>query len=231
MNSQLSPVSAPVSLEKFAYDAIKEAILSFRLKPGQSLVESDLANQLAISKTPVRDALMKLQQEGLVEKIPYTGTYVAEINRQNLIDIFQIRSVLEGLATRIATNNLNETEISKLQIIIDGHAVSATNNDITAASKYNAQFHDAIIQISTNKWLAQILSNFDDHLKRYRILSNYQSDRLKKSVEEHQAVLNAMAHKDPDSAEDLMRSHLLSALEDLKNQDFDELIKRIPNQN
>jgi DNA-binding GntR family transcriptional regulator len=227
MNSQLTPVNTPVSLEKFAYDAIKEAILNFRLKPGQSLVESDLANQLAISKTPVRDALMRLQKEGLVEKVPYTGTYVAEINRQILIDMFQVRAVLEGLAARLATAIWKDNETVKLQHIIDGHALSAMNNDISAASKYNAQFHDTIIQFSSNKWLAQILSNFDDHLKRYRILSNYQSDRLRKSVEEHQAVLNAIANNDPDSADSLMRSHLLSALEDLKNQDFEELIKRI----
>jgi DNA-binding GntR family transcriptional regulator len=231
MEPTLNPISTPVSLERFAYEAIKEAILTFRLKPGQSLVESDLASQLAISKTPVRDALMKLQKEGLVEKIPYTGTYVSPINRQNLTEIFQIRAVLEGLAVRLATINNNVDEIDKLQTVIDNHALSARDNEISIASKFNSQFHDAIIQLSSNTLLSQILANFDDHLKRYRILSNYQNNRLQKSVEEHQAVLNAIRQRDPELAETLLRLHLMSALEDLKNQDFEKLIKQITDRN
>jgi DNA-binding GntR family transcriptional regulator len=226
-NSSLSPVTSPASLEKRAYDAIKEAIMSFRLKPGQSLVENDLARQLNISKTPVRDALLKLEKEGFVIKVPYTGTYVGDITPQAVMDIFEIRAVLEGLAVRLATQLVKDEEIEEIQeIILQHHAASAVN-DIKDAALLNKKFHEWIIHSASNPWLKQILSNLDDHLQRYRTLSNFQTGRLDKSVEEHQHVLDAMKRRDAESAEKSLREHILSVRSDLAYQDFKELIALI----
>ena len=98
MNLPLATPSSPVSLEKFSYESIKEAILTFRLYPGQTLVEGELAHQLGISKTPVRDALLRLEKEGFIIKFPYKGYSVTEITRESIADMFEIRSALEGLA-------------------------------------------------------------------------------------------------------------------------------------
>ncbi len=99
---QLHRVTGPVSLKDKAYHAIKAAILSLKLKPGDPLVESDLAQQLGISKTPVRDALLELEREGFVTKVPFKGTYVTEITLKDVREVFQVRAVLEGLAARLA---------------------------------------------------------------------------------------------------------------------------------
>ena len=90
------------TLTERVYSSVKEAILSLNLKPGSPLVEDELAGQLGTSKTPVRDALLALERDGLVTKIPYKGTYVSELTEDDAVEIFQLRSALEGLASRLA---------------------------------------------------------------------------------------------------------------------------------
>ncbi len=227
MPNSLSPVGGPVSLEKLAYDAIKKAILAFQLKPGESLVESDLAAQLNISKTPVRDALLRLEKEGLVVKVPYKGASVSEVNQQIMNEIFEIRAVLEGLAARLATPLMVDADLKRAAQLIDQHEQALLHNDPDEASYLNRQFHDLIVQQSTNQWLKQILSNLEEHLKRYRTLSNFQVGRLGKSIEEHRMILNALHTRQPDQAETAMRAHLGSVAIDLNNQDFDELMRKV----
>ncbi len=224
METKLNPLSAPISLEKFAYDAIKNAIISFQLVPGQSLVESELASRLGVSKTPVRDALLRLEREGFVKKIAYTGTYVSEINRKNIADIFMIRAHLEGLAARLVSGKFSPEQILQAQNYINLMDEASKKGEIKEASNQNKLFHDLIINRSESEWLIQILSNLDDHLKRYRILSNYQSGRLEKSTQEHQEVLDAIVRKDPDTAEKFMKQHIISVLEDLESQDDFEIL-------
>jgi DNA-binding GntR family transcriptional regulator len=164
MNDTLSPINSPVSLEKFAYESIKGAIISFRLKPSANLVESELAHQLAISKTPVRDALLRLEKEGFIAKIPYTGYYVTNISPKSVEDIFQIRAVLEGLATRLAIPNFQEADFTKAEQIVQSHFEAAAADDILTASKLNRLFHNMLINRSNNERLIQILANIDDHI-------------------------------------------------------------------
>lgn len=231
MNDALRPVSAPVSLEKLTYDSIKNAIVSFQLIPGQSLVESELAAKLGVSKTPVRDALLRLEREGFVKKIAYTGTYVAEINRKSIVEIFTIRSTLEGLAARMVCGKLSEEDIAKAQSYVHEMENANKRNDIKAAALQNERFHSLLIARSESEWLAQILSNLDDHLKRYRILSNYQAGRLDKSSGQHQRVLDAIVAENPTEAERLMEQHIISVLEDLESQDdFDILVDKVSRQ-
>ena len=114
----LSPLKDSPSLDKLAYEKIKEAILTFQFLPNDALVEGELASQLGISKTPVRDALMRLEKEGLVTRIPYKGTYVSDINNQDMANIFTIRIVLEGLAIHLATELLTEDDFQQMQKLI-----------------------------------------------------------------------------------------------------------------
>ncbi len=227
MPNSLSPVGGPVSLEKLAYDAIKEAILAFRLKPGESLVESELATQLHISKTPVRDALLSLEKEGLVVKVPYKGASVSEVNQQIMNEIFEIRSVLEGLAARQAAPLMEASHLQLASSLVDQHEQALLRGDIDDASRLNRQFHELIVRQAPNQWLKQILSNLDEHLKRYRTLSNFQVGRLGKSIDEHRMILTALCEGQAEQAEDAMRAHLVSVAIDLNDQDFDELVRKV----
>jgi len=228
MTTPLTPISTPVSREQQAYERIKEAILTFKLKPGQSLVENELASQLDISKTPVRDALLRLEKEGLVTRVLYKGASVAELNQRKMEEIFEIRAALEGLATYLATPFITKEEVLEAQRLVNAHAAALASGDIREASRLNRLFHELIVRKSPNQWLKDILSNLEDHLRRYRMLSSFQGDRRDKSIVEHQRILDAIQRKDPEAAEKAMREHLMSVLSDLvRVHDFDEIIKRI----
>jgi DNA-binding GntR family transcriptional regulator len=223
----LSPVISPSSLEKIAYDAIKEAIQTFRFKPGESLVENDLAHQLNISKTPVREAMSRLEKEGFITKVPYKGYYVTGISHQAIVNMFDIRSVLEGLAVRLATPRFTEEEIISAKVLISEHRKAVHAENILEASRLNRRFHEMIIQCSGNERLIHMLNNLEDHIQRYRTLSNYQSGRLEKSVDEHARILEAIVNRDGVAAEEASRAHILSVSDDLAIQNFDDLVERI----
>ena len=141
----LPPIPAPPSLEKFAYDSIKKAILEFRLKPGDSLVEAELSKQLGISKTPIRDALSRLENEGFVTKVTYTGTYVSSIDNRLVAEIFELRAVLEGLAARKAALSFTAQNIETADSILNEHSKALAAGDLAHASHLNRQFHNLIL--------------------------------------------------------------------------------------
>jgi len=219
----LTPLEESPSLDKLAYERIKDAILSFQFLPKQALVEGELAVQLGISKTPVRDALMRLEKEGLVSRVSYKGTFVADINNQDMQNIFMIRIVLEGLATRLAAPRMTDDDFSRMEKLILQHEDALRNRHVAKASDINAEFHDAIISRCGNPRLVQMLNNLDDHLKRYRLLSISQGARADKSIPEHRAILQALRARDADQAEQAMCEHLQSAMRDLYDQNFEEL--------
>jgi DNA-binding GntR family transcriptional regulator len=214
----ITPLDGPSSLKDHAYRRIKTAILDLKLKPGDVLIEGELAERLGISKTPVRDALTELRREGLVTKIPYSGTFVSKITPQDICDIIQIRAVLEALAARLATPLLTEAELQKLGDLITFEVDAIDAGNIEFASQCNGEFHDVIIHKVQNQRLVSILENIEDQMKRIRALSSQLQGRLHKSAEEHRLVLAALEERDPDKAEEMLRAHMLSVLMDLSRE-------------
>lgn len=212
---QLARVAAPVSRKDQAYLAIKGAILNLELKPGQALVENELAEQLGISKTPVRTALHELEREGLVTRVLYKGTYVAEVTLRDVQEIFQLRAVLEGLAARLAAPALSEAELDEARETLRLMEAAVELGDRDLASRYGKQLHDLILQTADNQRLQLIVHNLDDHLQRYRLLSDQISGRLEKSLGEHKRILEALEQRDPDLAEQALKEHLHSVLQEL----------------
>jgi DNA-binding GntR family transcriptional regulator len=211
----LEKITTPASLKDQAYLAIKRAILSLKLRPGEALVESELAQQLGISKTPVRTALHELEREGLVTKVLYKGTYVTEVTLRDVQEIFELRAVLEGLAARLAVPMLDESELTRAREFLRLMEEALKMADKDLASQYGKQFHDLILQNADNQRLQLILHNLDDHLQRFRLLSDQISGRLEKSLREHKRVLQALDQGDPDLAEQKIKEHLHSVLEEL----------------
>jgi DNA-binding GntR family transcriptional regulator len=221
----LSPLRESPSLNTLAYNRIKEAILTFKFMPKQALIEGDLAAQLGISKTPVRDALLQLEQDGLVERIPFKGTYVSELSNQDMADTYLIRSSLEGLAVRLATNALTEKDYRRLEALIHTHENALNKDDYTAVTRTNAEFHTLLIDHCGNPRLIKMLESLDDNLKRYRLLSFSQGVRKEKSIREHQAIFNAVLNRKAEEAEAAMKMHLESAITDLSEQNIEELLQ------
>lgn len=227
-NVTLSPPDGPTLLKDHAYRRIKTAILDLQLQPGAPLVEADLAEQLGISKTPVRDALLELRREGLVKKIPYSGTFVSEITETDIREIIQIRAVLEGLAARLATPLLSDAELAHLDELIIQELDAIEQGNIELAARLNSQFHEIILARVENERLVALIENFEDQLQRFRALSSQLKGRLRKSAAEHHLILNALCARDADQAEQLFRGHLLSVLDDLMREGMQITPKETP---
>jgi DNA-binding GntR family transcriptional regulator len=208
-------VDSLLSLKDRAYRAIKEAILTLSLEPGTALVESDLAAQLGISKTPVRDALQELEREGFVARVPFKGTYVTDLTAQDVSEIFQLRAVLEGLAARLATPVFTAEELAQLTQNLDDAEAALAAGDLALCSEKSRSLHQAIIAHAGNERLRQIIRNLDDHVQRLRIMSDRITGRLSISLQEHRRVLETLYARDPAAAEAAIRDHLFSVLQDL----------------
>jgi DNA-binding GntR family transcriptional regulator len=211
-------VETPHSLKERAYTAIKDAIVRLRLEPGAPIVETTLAEQLGISKTPVRDALQELEREGFVARILYKGTYVTDVSIKDIAEVFQLRAVLEGLAARLAAPLFADRELDEIGQYLTAAEAALADGDPIVCSENGRKLHYAIIDKSEaeNPRLARIIRNLDDHVRRFRALSDRISGRLHKSVEEHRRVLAALYDRDPGAAEQAMRDHLFSVLCDLQ---------------
>lgn len=216
---QLEKVGDLVSLKDRVYAAIKDAILSLKLKPGTPLVEAQLAEELGVSKTPVREALSELEREGFVTRILFKGTYVTEVTAKDVMEIFQLRAVLEGLAARLATPLFSSQELDEIAHNLTASEAALAEGDLTLCSKLGKTLHDAIINKADNQRLMLIIRNLDDHIQRFRAISDQISGRLNKSVREHRRILDALRQRDPAAAEQAMRDHLHSVMEDLFSPD------------
>jgi DNA-binding GntR family transcriptional regulator len=212
---RLERVETVLSLKDKAYAAIKSAILSLRLEPGMALVESDLAQQLGLSKTPVRDALQELEREGFVTRVFFKGTYVTDVTTKDLVEVFQIRAVLEGMAARLAAPLFSPPELDDISQSLDAAEAALAEGNLHFCSECGMALHEAIIDKADNQRLALIIHNLDDHVQRFRAVSDRIIGRLSKSVVEHRRVLAALRTCNPEMAEWAMRDHLLSVLQDL----------------
>ena len=212
---RLDKVDNVPSLKDKAYTAIKGAILSLKLEPGAPLVENDLARQLGISKTPVRDALQELEREGFVTRVLFKGTYVTDVTMKSMTEVFQLRAVLEGLAARLATPLFAAKELDQVAADLTAAEAALAAGNLAVCSERGQRLHKAIINKVDNQRLTTIIHNLDDHVRRFRALSDRISGRLGKSVKEHRRVLDALYRKDSTAAEQAMRDHLFSVLQDL----------------
>lgn len=214
--SQFLPaVDKPESLKDIAYRVLKDAILTLKFRPGQALSHRELATQLQISETPIRDALQDLEREGFVCRIAYKGTYVTEIDPLDIEETFQIRSALEALATRLAIPRLNEDDLKEMAGFLESAQKALKEGDRAQCSHFGAQFHRLLIQKAGNRRLAAILNNLEDHSARFRRISDRISGRLEKSQGEHREVYEAALAGDAERAGRATHDHLQSILTDI----------------
>jgi DNA-binding GntR family transcriptional regulator len=217
MPHTLERVDKSLRLKDKAYAAIKDAILSVRFEPGMPLIETDLAQQLGISKTPIRDALQDLEREGFVTRILYKGTQVTDVSIKDIVEVFQLRTVLEGLAARLAAPLFSDQELDQLGEYLTTAEAALLDGNLLLCSEVGRKLHFAIIDKSEvdNSRLAPIIRNLEDHVHRFRILSDRIIGRLEISVVEHRRILDALYQRDPLAAEQAMRDHLSSVLDSL----------------
>lgn len=209
------------------YEYLRTAIINGLIKPGERLVEKEYAEKFNISRTPVREALRKLEIEGLVENIPRKGDIVKGIDLTDMLEIFAIRQALEPLVVKTAMENITPEDIIKLQKTVEEMTCSAHRDDTGAVLKAFQDFHDILINVSNMPRLSAIISQLKDYLGRFRTISLSDPTRRTQAINEHNEILQAIIAKDKGTAEQLIASHLSSARQSLvkKMQHIDEEVK------
>ena len=196
------------SLRIRVFNAIENAILDGEYKDGDSLNELRLSKELGVSRTPVREALMQLELEGLVRNVPNKGAVVIGVTEQ---DIHEIRIRIEGLASRLCAENITEDELRALEQIVDLQEFYLLKNDTEQIWKLDGDFHKIIYDASRSRPLRFTLSNFHNYIKKARDISVQTEGRAVKTVAEHRAILDAIRARNGALAEQLTAQHISNA--------------------
>lgn len=195
-------------LRDVVFNTLRHAIITGEFAPGERLMEITLANRLGVSRTPVREAIRKLELEGLVTMIPRKGAQVAKITEKNLRDVIEIRCVLEEFAASLACERITEEEKAEMEQLHQQFVQSAKTHDILDIVEKDEQFHDAIFRATKNNRLITIINNLREQFYRYRM--EYVKDIEQHSilVKEHEELMTAIFQKDSETAKQIMRTHL-----------------------
>jgi DNA-binding GntR family transcriptional regulator len=194
------------------YSTIRDAIRSRLISPGTHLTELDLAAALHISRTPIREALQRLENEYLLEKSPRRGFVIPTLRLNDMVEIFEIREVLLGLAARCAAQRANPAEIAMMQETITRMEHAQAANDSGGLSQASAQFHRAIEQAAKNRRLQKLIRINSGAMPLYEFAD---PDRFSPAINEHRAIFNAIAAHDADLAQQLAQEHSRNALQAL----------------
>ncbi|MBI5032553.1 MAG: GntR family transcriptional regulator [Chloroflexi bacterium] len=189
------------TMQGIVYDTIREAILEGRYKPGQRLVADDLAKELGVSRMPIREALQRLEVIGLVTSAPHRGTSVSELSEIEIIEIYHIRAVLEGLAARLATPHLTCTHHQQLNDLLIQMEQSTSTQEIDQILQLNHAFHLIIWNAADAPRLLVLMENLYDASRRFRRTSLQVPGRLAQIAQEHRKMLKALMQRDVDLAE------------------------------
>lgn len=198
-------------LRELVFESLREAIISGRLRPGERLMEIQLAEELGVSRTPVREAIRKLELEGLVLMIPRKGAYVSRFSMKDIADVFEIRRALEGLAARLAAERCTEEELDDLERILVRSAELAQREKVDETVDLDTQFHEALMKAAHNERLSQMVANLREQIQRFRNSSLRQPGRLHLALEEHRRIVEAIAERDSELAQNRAYEHIENA--------------------
>jgi DNA-binding GntR family transcriptional regulator len=191
-----------------AYERLRASILSGELLPNERLVEADLAERLQAGRAIVRTALVRLGQDGIVTLTPNRGARVRVVTDAEAAEILQARAMLEALTARQAATRANAREIARLRRILAGMGRHLEANDLLGYSEQNAALHAAIIEAARHETAARLIAGLRAQLVRFQFRTILVAGRAAGSYAEHTAVVDAIAGRDPDAAENAMRRHL-----------------------
>jgi len=202
------------TLEEYAskseriYDILLENIIKRRFVPGEKLVERDLAKKLKVSKTPVREALSKLEREGLIEGPSYRSFSVTQLSEKDIIEIYDIREIADGLAARCAAKKADKKQIKQLHSIIHSLRDYVKKNDLGSYNSLDIKFHNLLGAISENKRLREIMQRLRNQTRVLMTTSVTLLGRAKASLAEHTKIVDAIVNQEADLAEKFAREHI-----------------------
>jgi len=207
------PIETNFSLKDKIYDSLKQAITSMNLYADDAelrLDERRLSEQLEISRTPIREALARLEQEGLVEIVPRRGVYIVRKTKAEILEMITVWAALEGMAARLITIHASDEEISSLRDLFTTFDQGQIQAHIDEYSDENIDFHQAILSMSRNQLISDMSETLFIHMRSIRARTIGENDRANRSIVDHLHIIEALEARDTDRAERLVREHTLN---------------------
>ena len=195
-------------LRDVVFNTLRQAILKGELEPGERLMEIQLAERLGVSRTPIREAIRKLELEGLVLMTPRKGAEVAKISARSLRDVLEVRRALEELAIELACQRMSEEDIDNLQKAQDDFKAAISEGDAMKIAETDEHYHDVIYEGTQNAKLIQMLNNLREQMYRYRLEYIKDEDKRKILILEHERILKAVRERKVADAKEAMREHI-----------------------
>jgi len=209
---KVAPIETNFSLKDKIYDSLKQAITSINLYADDAelrLDERRLSEQLEISRTPIREALARLEQEGLVEIVPRRGVYIVRKTKAEIMEMITVWAALEGMAARLITQHASDEEISSLRDLFTTFEEGQIQTHIDEYSDKNIDFHQAILTMSRNLLISEMSETLFIHMRSIRARTIGEIDRANRSIVDHLHIIEALEVRDTDLAERLVREHTL----------------------
>lgn len=210
-------MNAYLPLRDVVFQTLREAILKGDLRPGERLMELQLAAKLGVSRTPIREAIRMLEQEGLAVTIPRKGAEVARMTEKNMEDVLQIREALDELAVQVACDKMTDQQLENLTLAMKNFENAIQAGDLKKTATYDVEFHDIIYESTDNPKLVTLLNNLREQIYRYRVEYLKEKENYPMLIKEHETIVAALKEKNKERVSDAMRCHIRNQAETVKN--------------
>ncbi|NRO99041.1 FCD domain-containing protein [Paraburkholderia sp. NMBU_R16] len=208
----LAPISASASLRDQAYASLKRAIAEtdiYRSREAVRLDEKELAEALGVSRTPVREAMTLLEQEGFLRTVPRRGVYILRKTKREIVEMIHMWAALESMAARLATLRAADEDLARLRRLFDDFGETAAADQVEEYSEANIAFHQSLVELSDSPVLIETVKNIFMHVRAIRRMTIARSDRASRSIGDHMRIIEALEARDTERAERLVRQHSL----------------------
>lgn len=207
-NLQMNMDDEYLPLRDVVFNTLRQAILTGEMKPGERLMEIHLANKLGVSRTPIREAIRKLELEGLVIMIPRRGAEVAQITWKSLKDVLEVRRALDVLAIELACERMTGEQLNSLYQACEKFKEATLSGDIRAIAQADVALHDIIVNSTGNQRLMQLVNNLSEQMYRYRFEYIKDTSQHERLVKEHYDMYRFIQSKDKQSAAEIVKKHI-----------------------
>ncbi len=195
-------------LRDVVFNTLRQAILTGELKPGERLMEIHLANRLGVSRTPIREAIRKLELEGLVTMIPRRGAEVSQITEKSMNDVLEVRRALDALCAELACDRITDEELDNLGKACTAFEQAVRTRDIRKIAQADVALHDIIVQATGNQRLIQLVNNLSEQMYRYRFEYIKDFSQHERLIEEHRIIYRSIVNKDKETASKEAKIHI-----------------------
>ncbi len=195
-------------LRDVVFNTLRQAILTGELKPGERLMEIHLANKLGVSRTPIREAIRKLELEGLVTMIPRRGAEVAQITEKSMNDVLEVRRALDALCVELACERITQEDMGRLKQACEAFEAAVRTRDVKKIARADVELHDIIVQATGNQRLVQLIHNLSEQMYRYRFEYLKDASSHEMLQQEHLEMYHSILNKDKVTAADVVRKHI-----------------------